>query len=64
MLNIFIANEQKKEIVDFVRNGEKIRCFKDENEVMDYRSSIAYGYKYTAYVFDIEQGEIIDWWNG
>ena len=61
-LAIFVVNEQKKEIDDFVKNSDgTIKYFSDENEVLDYRSNIGREFKYTGYVFDIDAGEIIDW---
>jgi len=64
LLIIYVVNEQKQEIVDFIRNSDgTVRVFKDENEVHSFGNHLFYDFKFTAYVFDVKEGEIIHWFS-
>jgi len=62
MLALFTVNEQKQEIVDFIRNTDgTVKHFRDEDAVSGYRDQIHHNFKSTTFVFDTKEGEVIDW---
>jgi hypothetical protein len=62
MFTIFIVNNQKGEVVEFVKDSNgNVKHFMTDGEAQDRLTNLSYPFNYTAYVFSITDGEITDW---